>query len=85
MKRFLLDDDGIRPASPPSDQALQQQLQLPHFGLGIERIVGKVEDGDGQRAVVAVAFQKSDDSIVFDLPLTDEHLKLIRFAAGVGK
>src|SRR5437763_1890414 len=77
--------DRDRPAQPAprrsrrareSNQALQQQLELPHLTLDVEGAVQAVEDRDGQSAVVAIALEQADDAAVFDLALADADLEL---------
>ena len=62
----------------PSDQAFEQELELADLDLDVERVVEGVEDRDGQRPVVAVAFELADDPAVLDLALADADLELAR-------
>src|SRR4051794_22241791 len=74
-----------RPAINHSQQALEQQLELADLDLAFERVVGQVEDGDGQRAVVAVALEEVDGPAVLDLALADADLELAGGLAGVAE
>src|SRR5262245_41843439 len=67
------------------DQGLQQQLELADLDLAIERIVGPVDDGDGQRAIIPVPLEQVDDPGVFDLALADADLELAGRLAGVAE
>ncbi len=58
------------------DQGLEQELELADLDLAVERVVGPVDDGDGQRTVVTVALEQVDDAGVFDLTLADADLEL---------
>ena len=58
------------------DQRLQQELELAELDFAIEGVVGPVDDGDGQRAAVAVPLKHVDDPGVLDLALADADLKL---------
>ena len=40
------------------DQRLEQQLELAELDFAIEGVVGPVDDGDGERAVVAVPLEQ---------------------------
>ena len=68
-----------------SDQSFQQELQLADLDLALERIVGAVDDRDGQRAIVAITLKLGDDPSVLDLALADTDLKLAGVLAGVAK
>ena len=59
-----------------SDQRFQQQLELADLDLAVEGVLGAVDDGDGQRALVAVSLEQGDDPGVFDLTLADADLEL---------
>ena len=59
-----------------SDQRLQQQLELADLDLAVEGVLDAVDDGDGQRAFVAVALEHGDDPGVIDLSLADADLEL---------
>ena len=59
-----------------SDQAFEEALELADLAFDVERAIERVEDRDGQGAVVAVAFEEVDDPAVLDLPLADLDLEL---------
>ena len=67
------------------DQRLEQQLELAQLDFAIERVVGPVDDGDGQRAVVAIPLEQVDDPGVFDLALADADLKFAGYQARIAQ
>src|SRR5260370_9389122 len=60
-------------------------LQLPRFRFHGERRVGDVAHVYDQGAIVVLAFELGDEPAVFNLPLADAYLELIRPAAGVAQ
>ena len=68
-----------------SDQAFEQELELSDLDFDVEAGADAVEDGDGQAAVVAVAFEEVDDAAVLDLALADADLELVGALAGVAE
>ena len=66
----------LLPFALTSQQAFQQEFELADLDLDVEGVVEAVEDGDGQGAVVAVAFEEVDDPAVLDLALADADLEL---------
>src|SRR3954469_7286434 len=68
-----------------SKEGFQQELELAKLDLAIERVLRTIDDGDGQRARVAITLKLGDDSGVFNLTLADADLEFAMVLAGITK
>ena len=74
-----------RAANSRSEQRLEQELELADLDLAFKGVVGAIDDGNRQGAIVAIALKLGDDASVFDLTLADTDLELSGILAGVAE